>query len=199
MLGGAVRRADSGRQGLLVIFIEMPLRGTYIIQPEPREDSRGFFARAWCQREFEAHGIHFRVVQADISFNKKRGTLRGVHYQTHPYEEAKLIRCTMGALYAVTLDLRPDSPTFRRHTTVMLSAENRKMLFIPEGLANGYQTLEDNTELFYLMSQFYAPEHARGIRWNDPTFRIPWPIADHIILERDSSYPDFVPPAGAWR
>ena len=174
-----------------MIFTETPLKGSFIIEPEQLEDSRGFFARAWCQREFEDHGIHFRIVQANISFNKKRGTLRGIHFQAHPHEEAKLIRCTMGALYAVTLDLRPNSPTFRRHAGVVLSAENRKMLYVPEGVANGYQTLEDDTELFYLMSQFHAPEYARGIRWNDPAFRIAWPSDERIINERDQTYPDF--------
>jgi dTDP-4-dehydrorhamnose 3,5-epimerase len=130
-------------------------------------------------------------VQSSISFNSFRGTLRGIHFQTAPYQEVKLIRCTRGAIYDVIIDLRFGSTTFKQHLALVLSAENGKMLYVPEGFAHGFQTLEDNSEVFYQMSQFYAPEHARGIRWNDPAFGIDWPAEERIILERDQSYPDF--------
>jgi dTDP-4-dehydrorhamnose 3,5-epimerase len=130
-------------------------------------------------------------VQCSVSFNGRKGTLRGLHFQTAPYEEAKVIRCTRGAIHDVIVDLRPASPTFKQHLALVLSAENGKMLYVPEGFAHGFQTLEDNTEVSYQMSQFYSPEHARGIRWNDPAFGIEWPTGERIILERDQSYPDF--------
>jgi dTDP-4-dehydrorhamnose 3,5-epimerase len=174
-----------------VIFTETQLPGAFIIQPERLADERGFFARTWCQREFETHGLHPRWVQGSISFNAKKGTLRGMHYQTAPHAEAKLIRCTRGAIYDVIIDLRPSSPTFKRHVAVVLTAENRTMLYVPEGVAHGFQTLEDDTEVFYLMSAFYAPECARGVRWDDPAFGIAWPPAERIIIERDRTYPDF--------
>jgi len=174
-----------------VIFQETPLKGAFVIQPERREDARGFFARTWCQREVEVHGLNPRLVQCSISFNLRKGTLRGLHYQAAPHEEAKLIHCTMGAIYDVVVDLRDDSPTFREHFAIVLSAENRQMLYVPEGLAHGFQTLEDNTEVSYQMSEFFAPESARGVRWDDPAFGIAWPPADRIIAERDRSYPDF--------
>lgn len=177
-----------------MIFRETTLKGAFIIEPERHEDWRGFFARTWCQREFEAQGLNPRLVQCGISFNRKKGTLRGMHYQAPPYEEAKLVRCAMGAIHDVVIDLRPDSPTFAQHTAVTLTAENRVMLYVPEGFAHGFQTLEDNSEVFYQMSQFYVPEAARGIRWNDPAFAIRWPILETIILERDQNYPDFHPP-----
>ena len=175
-----------------MIFIETKLKGAFIIEPERLEDERGFFARTWCRREFEAHGLNSRLVQCSISFNKRRGTLRGMHYQVAPYEEARLVRCTMGAIYDVALDLRPASLTFKQWTAVELTADNRRMLYIPEGLAHGFQTLEDNTEVFYQMSEFYYPEHARGVRWNDPTFNILWPAAHkRIISAKDQQYEDF--------
>lgn len=174
-----------------MIFQETPLKGAFVIQPERREDARGFFARTWCQREVEVHGLNPRLVQCSISFNLRKGTLRGLHYQAAPHEEAKLIRCTMGAIHDVVVDLRDDSPTFRGHFAIVLSAENRQMLYVPEGFAHGFQTLEDNTEVSYQMSEFFAPESARGVRWDDPAFGIAWPPADRIIAERDRSYPDF--------
>ena len=174
-----------------MIFQETPLKGAFIIQPECREDARGFFARTWCQREVEAHGLNPRLVQCSISFNLHKGTLRGLHYQAAPHEEAKLIRCTMGAIHDVVVDLRDDSPSFREHFAIVLSAENRQMLYIPEGFAHGFQTLEDNTEVSYQMSESFAPESARGVRWDDPAFGIAWPPADRIIAERDRGYPDF--------
>ena len=153
---------------------------------------RGFFARTYCEREFDSHKLNSRVVQCNTSFNRTKGTLRGMHFQAPPHEEAKLIRCTRGAIYDAIVDLRRESPTFKQYFSAVLSAENGKMLYIPERFAHGFQTLEDNTEVFYQMSQFYAPEHARGVRWNDPAFEIEWPADERIIIDRDQSYPDFV-------
>lgn len=174
-----------------MIFVETALKGAVIIEAERQEDARGFFARTWCQRECEAHGINPHVVQCNISFNKRKGTLRGLHYQLPPFEEAKLVRCTMGAIYDVIVDLRPDSPTYKQHFAVVLSADNRTMLYVPEGFAHGFQTLVDKTEVFYLMSQYYAPAYAAGVRWNDPAFGIAWPEDDRIIVDRDRKHPDF--------
>lgn len=174
-----------------MIFRETFLRGAYTIEPEFKEDERGFFARTWCQREFREHGLNASLVQCNISFNRKMGTLRGMHFQRPPYGEAKLVRCTMGAIYDVIIDLRPDSLTFKKWFATELTAENRKMLYIPEGFAHGFITLTDNTEVFYQMSQFYHPEYADGVRWNDPAFNITWPIDVTVISDRDNSYPDF--------
>ncbi len=174
-----------------MIFTETRLKGAFVIEPERREDDRGYFARTFCRREFEAHGLNPHVEQCNISFNRRKGTLRGMHFQAAPYEEAKLVRCIRGAIYDVIIDLRPDSTDFKRHVAVTLSAENGKMLYAPEGFAHGFQTLEDNTEVFYLMSRPYAAECTRGVRWNDPAFAIEWPPAQRIILERDQRYPDF--------
>lgn len=174
-----------------MIFSETDLPGVWVVDPERHEDERGFFARSWCQREFAQRGLETRLVQCNISFNKRRGTLRGMHYQAAPYQEVKLIRCTRGAIHDVLIDLRPTSPTFRRHIAVVLDCESRRMLYVPEGLAHGFQTLEDDTEVFYQMSEFYAPDHARGVRWNDPAFGIRWPEAERTISERDQHYPDF--------
>jgi dTDP-4-dehydrorhamnose 3,5-epimerase len=174
-----------------VIFTETKLRGAYVIEPERVEDERGFFARAWCRREFVARGLNPAVAQCGISFNRKKGTLRGMHYQVAPHEEVKIVRCTRGAVYDVIIDLRPESPTFKRHVAVVLSARNRKMLYVPERFAHGLQTLEDETEVFYQISEFHAPESARGVRWNDPAFAIEWPPAERTIIGRDATYPDF--------
>jgi dTDP-4-dehydrorhamnose 3,5-epimerase len=174
-----------------VLFSETAVPGVWIVTPEPKEDFRGFLARTWCDREFEAVGICQQWVQSSISFNKKKGTLRGMHYQRPPYAEAKLIRCTRGRIHDVVLDLRRDTPTFKRHIVIELSAMNRNMVYIPHGLAHGFQTLEDDTEVLYQMSEFYAPGHDAGVRWNDPAFGIVWPESDPILSERDSSYPDF--------
>jgi dTDP-4-dehydrorhamnose 3,5-epimerase len=175
-----------------MIFTETALRGAYISEPERIEDERGFFARTWCEREFEAHGLNSKLVQCNISFNKRKGTLRGMHYQIAPNEEAKLVRCTRGAIYDVIIDLRPGSPTFTKHVPVTLTAENRRMLYIPEGFAHGFQTLEDRTEVSYQMSEYYVPEYGRGVRWNDPAFGIQWPLPVTIISDRDRTYPDFL-------
>jgi dTDP-4-dehydrorhamnose 3,5-epimerase len=174
-----------------MIFTETKLKDVYIIDIEKLEDERGFFARSWCQREFEAHGLNSRLVQCNISFNAKKGTLRGMHYQVKPFEEAKLIRCTRGTIHDVIIDIRPDSSTFRKYAGLRLTADNRRLLYVPEGFAHGFLTLEDNTEVFYQMSEFYAPDYARGLRWNDPAFGIEWPSHVQVISERDHSYPDF--------
>jgi len=172
-----------------MIFAETKLPGVFLIEPERLEDGRGFFARTWCQREFEAHGLNPRLVQCSISYNKKKGTLRGMHYQVAPYEEAKMVRCTMGAIYYVIIDMRPDSLTFKQWVAIELTAENRKMLYVPEGIAHGFQTMVDNTEVFYQMSEFYHPECTQGVRWNDPTFDVNWPLPVNVIAEKDNAYP----------
>jgi dTDP-4-dehydrorhamnose 3,5-epimerase len=176
-----------------MIFTETRLQGAYLIEPELRQDERGFFARTWCQNEFAIKSLPTQWVQCNISFNRQRGTLRGLHFQTAPYEEAKLVRCTMGGIYDVIVDLRVDSPTFGQWLAVELTAQNRLMLFIPTGFAHGFQTLADEVEVFYQMSAFYAPECARGVRWDDPAFQIAWPVERRIISERDRSFPDFLP------
>jgi dTDP-4-dehydrorhamnose 3,5-epimerase len=175
-----------------MVFQETNLKGVYIIEPERIQDERGFFARTWCKQEFQKCGINPKLVQCNISFNKKKGTLRGMHYQAAPCEEAKLVRCTTGAICDVIIDLRPDSETFKQWVTVELTAENRMMLYIPEGFAHGFLTLKDSTEVFYQMSEYFAPEYARGVRWNDPAFRINWPEKVVVISEKDKQYEDFV-------
>jgi dTDP-4-dehydrorhamnose 3,5-epimerase len=179
-----------------VIFLPTAIPGAFIVEPERREDQRGFFARTWCAREFEARGLNPRLSQCSVSFNKRKGTLRGMHYQVAPHEEAKVVRCTMGAIHDVVVDLRPTSAAYMRHVVVVLTAENRRMLYVPEGCAHGFQTLVDGTEIFYQISEFHSPEHARGVRWNDPAFAIAWPPDDRVISERDRSYPDFTGPRG---
>lgn len=163
-----------------------------MIEVEKREDQRGFFGRTFCRKEFEAHGLNSQVVQCNTSFNKRKGTLRGMHFQAVPFAEAKLVRCTSGSIYDVIIDLRPASRTFKQHFAVELSAANHRMLYIPEDMAHGFQTLEDDTEVFYQMSQMFSAEHARGVRWNDPAFGIEWPADERTITERDRNYPDFV-------
>ncbi|TVL99216.1 MAG: dTDP-4-dehydrorhamnose 3,5-epimerase [Candidatus Brocadia sp. WS118] len=174
-----------------MIFTETKLNGAYIVEPERVNDERGFFARTWCKQEFKKYVTNLKLVQCNISFNKKKGTLRGMHYQSAPYEEAKLVRCTMGAIYDAIIDLRSDSKTFGQWIAVELTSENRKMLYIPEGVAHGFLTLTDNAEVFYQMSEFYTPEYARGIRWNDPAFTIEWPERVVVISEKDKQYEDF--------
>lgn len=175
-----------------MIFTETKLHGAFIIDPERLEDERGFFARTWCQREFAVHGLSPRWVQCNISFNTPKGTLRGMHYQAAPYAETKLIRCTMGAIYDVIIDLRPDSPTFKLWLAVELTADNRCMLYVPGGFAHGFLTLANHTEVLYQMSEFYVAEYARGVRWNDPAFGIQWPADVRVISDRDRNYLDFV-------
>lgn len=175
-----------------MIFTPTSLPGAFLLELEKLEDERGFFARTWCQHEFLEHGLNPRLAQCSISYNRTKGTLRGMHYQVAPREEAKLIRCTAGAIYDVIIDLRPASPTFKQHFAVTLSAENRHMVYAPEGFAHGFQTLEDHTELLYQMSELYAPECACGVRWDDPAFAIAWPPANRVIAKRDRTWPDFV-------
>jgi dTDP-4-dehydrorhamnose 3,5-epimerase len=175
-----------------MIFTETKLRGAYILDMQRLEDERGFFARSWCQREFKACGLNSNLVQCSVSFNSKRGTLRGMHYQAKPFEETKVVRCTRGAIYDVIADIRPASPTLGKHVGLLLTADNRRSLYVPRGFAHGFLTLTDDTEVFYQMSEFYAPDYARGFRWNDPTFRIEWPEGICVISDRDRAYPDYV-------
>lgn len=174
-----------------MIFHPTKLAGVFEIEIDPHRDDRGFFARSWCEKEFQDHGLNSRVAQCNISENKKKGTLRGMHYQAEPHAEAKLVRCTAGSIYDVALDLREESPTFLQWVAAVLSAQDRRMLFIPEGCAHGFLTLEDNSEVFYQMSEFYHPESARGVRWDDPAFQIAWPEKAEFIADRDRTYPDF--------
>jgi dTDP-4-dehydrorhamnose 3,5-epimerase len=176
---------------LFVIFTETPLRGAFVVDPEPVDDERGFFARTWCRREFKERGLETRVAQCSLSFNRKRGTLRGLHFQVAPYAETKIIRCVRGAVYDVIVDLRPDSRTFTQHFALTLTSKNHAMLYVPAGFAHGFQTLDDDTEVLYQISAFYSPEHSRGVRWDDPAFAIQWPPAERTISARDRDYPDF--------
>ena len=172
-------------------FDPCPLAGAYVINIEPLGDARGFFARTWCRQEFKNAGLIADIEQTSCSFNAKIGTLRGMHYQAAPYEEVKLVRCTQGSVYDVILDLRADSPTYCRWFGIDLSAGNRKMLYVPAGFAHGFQTLADESEVSYQISEAYRPDLARGVRWNDLAFGIEWPIPDPILSERDQTYPDF--------
>ncbi len=175
-------------------FTPTPLAGAYVIDVEPAADERGLFARTWCRREFEEHGLVATVVQCGTSFNRKKGTLRGMHLQAPPHEETKLVRCTRGAVFDVVLDLRPRSPTFRRWFAAELSADDRRALYVGPGMAHGFQTLTDDAEVLYQMSEFHSPQSARGVRWDDPAFAIAWPdAADRTMSERDRSWPDFRP------
>ena len=176
-----------------MIFRPCTLPGAYVIELERREDERGFFARSWCQEEFAAHGLTARLAQCNVSMSRRRGTLRGMHYHVAPYEEAKLLRCIRGAVYDVMIDLRPESPTYLRWEGVELRADGYRMVYVPEGFAHGFQTLEDATEVFYLVSAPYRPDHERGVRWDDPTFGIRWPVPEPILSARDRRHPDFVP------
>lgn len=174
-------------------FHQTRLPGVFEIHLEPLGDERGFFARSWCAREFERQGLNPKTAQCNVSFNEKKGTLRGLHYQADPHPEAKLVRCTQGSIYDVVVDLRPQSATFRQWVGLVLSAANRHMIYIPEGFAHGFLTLEDKTEILYQMSEFYHPELSRGVRWNDPAFEIVWPGKIEVISDRDKNYPDFSP------
>lgn len=196
-----------------MIFKETQLKGAYIIELEPIQDERGFFARSFCKKEFKLRGISMNIAQCNISYNKKKGTLRGMHYQRAPHEEAKIVSCMKGSIYDVIIDIRPDSSTYCRWIAVELQAENReqrtesredlayrlpltapyKMLYIPKGFAHGFLTLEDNTEVFYHMSEFYSPGYGRGIRWNDPFFAIQWPEEAKAMSAQDRNYQDYKP------
>ncbi len=172
-------------------FHATKLPGVFEIHLEPMRDERGFFARTWCRSEFHEHGLESALVQCNISFNTRKGTLRGMHYQAAPFVETKLVRCTQGAICDVVLDLRPQSPTFKEWIAVTLTAESRNMVYVPKGCAHGFLTLQDETEVFYQMSEIYNAESARGVRWNDPSFGIAWPEKVEVISDRDRNYPDF--------
>jgi len=174
-------------------FVPTPLGGAYVIELEPSFDERGFFARSWSAEEFKDRGLAAQMAQCSISFNTRKGTLRGMHYQSEPHAEAKVVRCSAGAMYDVLVDLRRGSPTYCRWFGVELSPDNRKLLYVPEGIAHGFQTLTNNTEIFYQISQDYRSDASRGVRWNDPAFAIDWPIANPILSERDRSFPDYTP------
>jgi dTDP-4-dehydrorhamnose 3,5-epimerase len=174
-----------------MIFQETKLKGVFEIHLEPKADDRGFFARSFCRQEFEQHGLNPVTVQCSVSFNEKKGTLRGLHYQAHPHPETKLLRCTQGAIYDVIVDLRPSSLTFKDWIGVILTAANHHMIYVPAGCAHGFLTLEERTEIFYQMSESYYPELSRGVRWDDPAFHIDWPAQPVIMSDRDRTYPDF--------
>jgi dTDP-4-dehydrorhamnose 3,5-epimerase len=174
-----------------MIFKETELKGAFIIEPERIEDERGFFARTWSEREFSEQGLNSRLTECNLSFNKKRGTLRGMHYQIAPYRQVKIVRCTSGAIHDVIIDLRKDSGTFRRWTSVELSGANRLMLYVPEDFAHGFQTQEDDTVVFYQKSAAYATDSARGLRWNDSAFQVKWPLDVAVIADRDANYPEY--------
>jgi dTDP-4-dehydrorhamnose 3,5-epimerase len=172
-------------------FQPTKLRGVVVVEPTPSADERGFFARTWCRETFAAHGLSAELSQCSVSFNHRKGTLRGLHYQAAPFEEAKLVRCTHGAIFDVAVDVRAGSPTFGEWVGLELSARNRRMLFVPEGVAHGFMTLEDDSEVFYQISKPYRPEAARGIRWDDPTLAIAWPLAPTVVSERDAAFAAF--------
>jgi dTDP-4-dehydrorhamnose 3,5-epimerase len=174
-----------------MILEETRIRGVLIVRPDRIDDDRGFFARTWDEKEFAARGLSAKVVQCSVSFNRSRGTLRGLHYQVPPHEESKLVRCTAGAIFDVAVDLRPRSPTYRHWVGTELTADNRLSLYIPEGCAHGFLTLEDGAEVYYQMTGYYAPDAARGVRWDDRAFGIVWPGEVAVINERDRTYPDF--------
>ena len=178
-----------------MIFQETPLLGAYIIELEKRGDDRGFFARAFCEREFGDKGLSARFVQVNNSLSAKRGTLRGLHYQLAPNAETKLVRCIRGSLYDAILDLRKNSPTFGMSFGAEISAENRRMIYVPKGFAHGFITLADDTEAFYFVDEFYAPERERGLRWDDPHFAIDWPMVPVVLSDKDRGHPIFDP---AW-
>lgn len=172
-------------------FTETSLPGAYIIDLEKHSDQRGFFARSYCREDFAAHGIDFNCLQCNISFNTRPGILRGMHFQVSPKAEPKVVRCCRGALYDVIIDLRPEAETFCKWIGVELSADSYRMLYVPKGFAHGFLTLTDNTEVLYQMGEFYSPEHAGGVRWDDPAFGIQWPAEVRVISEKDRGYPDF--------
>jgi dTDP-4-dehydrorhamnose 3,5-epimerase len=174
-----------------MLFKPLGLAGAFVIEPERHMDSRGHFARTFCAEEFRNQGLDTRIVQCSVSFNRKKGTLRGMHFQTTPFEETKLVRCNRGAIYDVIIDLRRNSATFKQYFAIELNERNGTMLYIPPGFAHGFQTLEDETEVHYQMSNTFSPDHASGVRWNDSAFGIKWPEDDRIIIERDQKYPDF--------
>lgn len=174
-----------------MIFNKLPLQDAYVIEPELIEDIRGFYARALCEKEFADHGMALNIVQSNISFSKKTGTLRGLHYQVAPHLETKIVRCTQGAIYDVIIDMREDSPTYKQWHGEELTSENRKTLYIPGGFAQGFITLQDDSEVSYNVTEFYHPESERGLRYNDPAFGVEWPIAPVVMSDKDCNCPDF--------
>ncbi|MFN2498992.1 MAG: dTDP-4-dehydrorhamnose 3,5-epimerase [Pyrinomonadaceae bacterium] len=172
-------------------FTETVLKGAFVIDLQLMEDERGFFARSWCKQEFVAQGLNANLAQCSLSYNQKRGTLRGLHYQAKPYAEAKVVWCITGAIYDVIVDLRPNSSSYKEWMGIELKAAVRKILYVPEGFAHGFQTLEDNTEVLYQISEPYQPEYSRGLRWDDPAFQFRWPLPERIISARDKAFPDF--------
>jgi dTDP-4-dehydrorhamnose 3,5-epimerase len=175
-----------------VLFTETRLKGAHLIQLEPLEDDRGFFSRTFCREEFERHGLNPCVAQCSLSYNYRKGTLRGLHYQVAPRQEAKLVRCTAGSIFDVIVDLRPASLTYCQWIGVELGSRQRRvMVYVPEGFAHGFQTLEDDTEIVYQISELYSPDDARGVRWDDPAFAIQWPEEPRVMSERDKSFPDY--------
>lgn len=174
-----------------MLFLPLPIPGAFVIEMEPHRDERGFFARSWSASEFRDRGLSPTVAECSISLNPRSGTLRGMHYQAAPHGEAKLVRCTRGAAFDVLVDLRSHSPTFRRFAAVRLTSDNRKSVYIPDGCAHGFQTLQNDTELWYQISHPHRPDQARGVRWNDPAFGIPWPSPPALISQRDATFPDF--------
>ena len=178
-------------------FKETELKGAYIIELERLEDERGYFARNYCKKEFKQNGLELTVVQCDVSYNIKKGTLRGMHFQSAPHQEAKLVSCTRGAMYDVIVDLREQSPTYCRWIAVELTEQNCRMFYIPYGFAHGFQTLVDDTVVYYQMSEYYHPGLARGVRWDDPAFGIKWPVGISIMASKDRQFPDFIPSKGS--
>lgn len=179
-------------ESLVMIFTPTNLSGAYLIRPEHIRDERGFFLRTWCKQEFQEHGLDVDLVQCNVSYNRRKGTVRGMHFQESPYGEVKIVRCVRGAIYDVIVDLRPESPTFKNHVAVELSATNADMLYVPQGFAHGFQTLENHSEVSYFMGSEYVPEAARGVRWDDPAFGIKWPIKSSItISEKDRNYSNY--------
>ncbi len=172
-------------------FTEAPIQGAYIIDVNRIGDERGFFGRLWCQKEYEALGLKAQLCQSNIGFSRQAGTLRGLHIQQAPHQEVKIVRCTRGAMFDVIVDLRPHSPTFKQWFGLELNADNATMLYVPEGCATGYQTLVDDTEMYYLATEFYHPESARGVRYDDPAFKIDWPRSPTVMSENDKNWPDF--------
>lgn len=174
-------------------FEELELVGAYLVGLEPHRDERGFFARTWCRKEFGAQGLETRLAQSSLSYNRERGVLRGMHFQVPPRAEVKVVRCVRGAIHDVIVDLRSASPTFGEHAAVTLSAEDRRALYVPEGFAHGFQALADDTEVWYQISEFHSPEHARGYRFDDPAFGIEWPVDPPLVKEKDLAWPPFDP------
>ena len=190
-MGRAIHNPNTKCNSKTMIFKETNLKGAFVIEPEMLSDERGAFARIFCQKEFEDHGLNPNISQCSISINSKKFTLRGMHFQKSPYEEAKLIHCSRGLIYDVIVDLRPNSSTYMEWTSVEMSMENKKMVYVPEGFAHGFQTLENNTEVIYQMSQFFLPDHSGGFRWDDPSFNIEWPSDPKVISPKDKVFPNF--------